>query len=924
MPITNESSSSSGSSYADSDSDTDLAKVGRGAAPCRSRSHAEPLIPHDSHPRVSLVSLCQFYDAQTFNETGELAYVAAADESGDSGSTSQAGAAQRAAPTPNVLHGHGGGDLPHGSHQSHRDTAHDAGVGGRKQLATGAGTTEGGDDGALGDDEGDGGEHDIEEVAAAAEAAQEAAVARAQEAAREAMQAQAAADAAAADAATARAAVTAAAGGRGDGRGARAVPKRVPTSETSVSSVTPGSSTAVARNGEVKVVAGDPERELRRSTRGSAVRAPRDSGEAPLGGPKLPAPALGGAGGAGGPAGLGSRGPLPRLAPLDPTSFTGTTDEAAAPSPSAVLTVVDKDTGKTYRLDDMEEFEAQQRYTTFNADSYLGIGVEADAAAALTERGADEGSDEDDGAASGAGAKKKGGGFFSGLGWGKGKSQKERTREDTDEDAAEEGTVRVNTRQRDVKELTRLVRCQHVHTQSGPVWTMKFSHDGRFLASAGQEGVILVWRILGDEDSDLLERGMAARGPLPPGGPRTGRSCSTTSTSGSSMTSGAGSVVVSDEEGAAGLLRSDSARSRESARSHDESLGATTVSDSSVDGAAVSAASPEGPGDATTHALDTCPGVPLFDAREPYRRYKGHSNHVVDLAWSKTNFLLSASMDNYVRLWHVSRPECLHKFQHPDCVTSVDFHPTEDGYFLSGCFDKKLRVWNLETGRVVMWQSTPVMVTSSSFSPDGRMVVAGLYNGQCVFFTVQADGLLYKTQIECRNRRGPLRKGRKVTGVVFTGGGGLLVTTNDSRSRLYTLDDYSQTFKYIGLVNNNMQIKATCDASGDRIICGSEDKNVYLWRTRHDLYTPSINPRFTGYKKEKNRSVEFFRAHDDVVTVAIFAPPVGIAAERRRIMAKRFGLESPELLEAVSMVIVTAGMGGDIKVFENVGPPKRL
>ena len=74
---------------------------------------------------------------------------------------------------------------------------------------------------------------------------------------------------------------------------------------------------------------------------------------------------------------------------------------------------------------------------------------------------------------------------------------------------------------------------------------------------------------------------------------------------------------------------------------------------------------------------------------------------MVDLAWSRSYWLLSAGVDNVVRLWHVSQQNCLHKFKHPDSVSSVSFHPTIDHYFLSGCFDKKLRVWNLKTGRVV-------------------------------------------------------------------------------------------------------------------------------------------------------------------------------------------------------------------------------
>lgn len=90
-------------------------------------------------------------------------------------------------------------------------------------------------------------------------------------------------------------------------------------------------------------------------------------------------------------------------------------------------------------------------------------------------------------------------------------------------------------------------------------------------------------------------------------------------------------------------------------------------------------------------------------------------------------------------------------------------------------------------------------------------------------------------QIDCRNRRGRLRKGRKVTGIVFINNGSeMLVTTNDSRCRLISLDDFSMTFKYGGLRNNNMQIKASCGSNGERVICGSENRHVYVWRTRHE------------------------------------------------------------------------------------------
>ena len=65
-------------------------------------------------------------------------------------------------------------------------------------------------------------------------------------------------------------------------------------------------------------------------------------------------------------------------------------------------------------------------------------------------------------------------------------------------------------------------------------------------------------------------------------------------------------------------------------------------------------------------------------------------------------------------------------------------------------------------------------------------------------------------QVECRNRKGSMKRGRKVTGLEFGNNGSqLLVTTNDSRLRLISMDDFSMSFKYKGLVNKSCQIRAS-------------------------------------------------------------------------------------------------------------------
>jgi WD repeat-containing protein 44 len=77
--------------------------------------------------------------------------------------------------------------------------------------------------------------------------------------------------------------------------------------------------------------------------------------------------------------------------------------------------------------------------------------------------------------------------------------------------------------------------------------------------------------------------------------------------------------------------------------------------------------------------------APLYS--KPFCELIGHQAAVLDVAWSKSLFLLSSSMDKTVRLWHLSRLECLCFFRHVDFVSAIAFHPRDDRYFVSASLD---------------------------------------------------------------------------------------------------------------------------------------------------------------------------------------------------------------------------------------------
>ncbi|KAK8113148.1 WD repeat-containing protein [Apiospora sp. TS-2023a] len=258
--------------------------------------------------------------------------------------------------------------------------------------------------------------------------------------------------------------------------------------------------------------------------------------------------------------------------------------------------------------------------------------------------------------------------------------------------------------------------------------------------------------------------------------------------------------------------------------------------------------------------------APVFHP-DPVREFVGHTGEILALSWSKNNFLLSSSMDKTVRLWHMSRKECLCTFKHKDFVTSIAFHPRDDRFFLAGSLDSVLRLWSIPDKAVAYSSQLADLITAVAFSPDGKTCIAGCLNGLCTFY--ETEGLKFQTQVHVRSSRGKNAKGSKITGIQAmsfppsdpNGEVKILITSNDSRIRIYGLHDKLLELKFKGHENTCNQIRASFSDNGDYIICGSEDRKSFIWST---ATTHSTN-------KEK-RPYEYFEAHPTVVTQAIFVP----------------------------------------------------
>lgn len=311
----------------------------------------------------------------------------------------------------------------------------------------------------------------------------------------------------------------------------------------------------------------------------------------------------------------------------------------------------------------------------------------------------------------------------------------------------------------------------------------------------------------------------------------------------------------------------------------------------------------------------------------PYRELRGHQAEITDIDWSVKNYILSSSRDATVMLWH-HKGRCIRLFRHADYVSCARFHPTNTNYYVSASYDTKIRLWHIGDHKVVAWQKLDTLATAVAFSPNGKFLVAGLYDGLCIFFIVELERgrLRWHQKVECRNKK---QSGKRVTSVLYfsfdrneigkdkdqkhhQGSNQCLVTTNDSRIRLYTLENYHIDLKtkYKGHKNAKHQIGASFSQDGKFVISGSDDGAIYIWNKETEAQ------KRTGHSKMKKYEVITAPSRKGATNVVIFAPRHTVGyLEKHRQLAK--GSNHFVGMPKISHIILSADKQGIIRIFVN-------
>uniref|UniRef100_A0A0E0PBV3 Uncharacterized protein n=1 Tax=Oryza rufipogon TaxID=4529 RepID=A0A0E0PBV3_ORYRU len=449
--------------------------------------------------------------------------------------------------------------------------------------------------------------------------------------------------------------------------------------------------------------------------------------------------------------------------------------------------------------------------------------------------------------------------------------------------AVRRGPERVKVRQygKTCKELSGLFMNQDIQAHNGSIWSIKFSHDGRYLASAGEDCVIHVWEV------SELERKREGNG----------------------VCNQLVAVVCNGSPEPILALASVDGSCWE--KKHRARILETRKS-------------------ASSDRL-MFPEHVFALSEKPVKTFEGHSEDVLDLCWSKSQYLLSSSMDKTVKLWHMSRTSCLKTFSHSDYVTCIQFNPVDDRYFISGSLDEKVRIWSIPGREIVDWNDLHEMVTAACYTPDGQRALVGSHKGSCHIYDTSgiSHPLMILISYECISCCTGIQVYRVMLGShnrfskYQQPNISLPVFEREGRSKAVV----SVTNSYEHFHCQDVTVAVALPSAGSAMTSRTnsrkteEQDSIPQQHTQPDKQQDSSDFQClsgNGLSTSSNHSGDRTSATwpEELMTPSKQSPPSSTSLPN--------GAGQAPSRSAWGLVIVTAGRGGQIRAFQNFGFPVRV
>lgn len=455
-----------------------------------------------------------------------------------------------------------------------------------------------------------------------------------------------------------------------------------------------------------------------------------------------------------------------------------------------------------------------------------------------------------------------------------------------------------------------------ISTDSHALYAMAFNSDGKYLATAGADGLIKIWEVITSETDRMSDNYQS--------------------------TNTNGSYINVENLARNGSTKSNYLLTPHSHRksfidSLDESYSKSSQKRSSISRTRKNTINSF----ESNHDKNSKSNIyaPLFK-QKPVKTFF-HDKPINSLDWSKNNFLLSSSEDGLVKLWHVNRADCLQTYKFDSVVTCAKFHTLDDRFFFTTQWNGKLTFLSVLEKEIVYEIDLKRQLTCLELSPKSELVFIGCDKGY--MFSVKVDkGFVIEADYQYKKHT------PRITGIQIMGDDisnlKVLISATDSKIRLVNYSGRFLEMVYSGHTVKASNIIATKNENNSHVITGSEDGWVYIWETysnRKDKVDRERKKRL--FNKSNLNLLKFFRDDDSGIAenksygsfhtnqskcnVALFAPratmkllelsndPIFDLKHSYSYLMNKEGIKDYEVDDLSTAVIITADSTGKIKVF---------
>lgn len=223
--------------------------------------------------------------------------------------------------------------------------------------------------------------------------------------------------------------------------------------------------------------------------------------------------------------------------------------------------------------------------------------------------------------------------------------------------------------------------------------------------------------------------------------------------------------------------------------------------------------------------------------------YRGHNKAVTAIRlFPKTaHLLLSASLDNKVKLWEVYKEKrCVMTYAgHTHGVRDIDFN-RDGSQFVSASYDKYIKLWDVETGQCMQRFTNNKLICCVKFNPDpsnSHLFLAGMSNKKILCWDCRSGEIVqeYDRHLDA------------VNSITFVDENRKFISTSDDKSIRVWEWDIPVDVKYIADPTLHSMPAVTSAPNNKRLLCQSMDNKIQAFTCHSNKFKLDNKKVFKGH-----------------------------------------------------------------------------